>query len=223
MREVALQKGRSPQPVSCRFWNRGPRRAACRLGRFGPERCACSTREGAIIGRWLLGRCAVGRRSSTSRKLRPIFPLAGSRTSWRFREAISLISRPCLSERFAMRGSQKGRSSWSCFSSWLCTWCSPGEPLLRSARFAWWRSHRRRSWAIAERMRLRDLRSRWPPWSPSILVPFMTLDFGFRLRVCCSLSCSAPMFGTIYALCMSPRPLRTPCPLRWWPNGPRCR
>ncbi len=102
MREADLRKGRLPQPVSCRFWSKGPRRAACRLGRFGLERCACSTREGAIIGRWLLGRCAVGRRSSTSRKLRPIFPLAGSRTSWRFREAISLISRPCLSERFAL-------------------------------------------------------------------------------------------------------------------------
>ena len=174
MREAALQKGRSPQPVSCRSWGMGPRCAACRLNRFAPVRCACSTREGAIIGRWLPGRCAVGRRSSTSRKLRPISPLAGSRTSWLFRVAISPISRLCLSERFAMWDSQKEHSIWSCFSSWLRTWCLPGAPLLRSARFAWWRSHRRRSWAIAARMRLRDLRSLWPPWSPSIPVPFMT-------------------------------------------------
>ncbi|MFR2950298.1 MAG: ComEC/Rec2 family competence protein [Collinsella intestinalis] len=36
---------------------------------------------------------------------------------------------------------------------------------------------------------------------------------------CCSLSCSAAMSGTIYALCMSPRPLRTPCPYVGGPMG----
>ncbi|MFR3452596.1 MAG: ComEC/Rec2 family competence protein [Collinsella sp.] len=54
--------------------------------------------------------------------------------------------------------------------------------LLRSARFAWWRSHRRRLWAIAERMRLRDLRSRWP--ALVAVDPGCCLcDLGFRLSV----------------------------------------
>ena len=214
-----LRKGRSPRPVSCQSWTQGTEaHGVCDWVASGPTLRVLDA--GGSDYRALIAGTVCGRTTELNdRRLRPISSACGltrlvAVSGSHFAYIAAMLER-ALRHAGLSKGAQQlvmllVMAAYMVFAG--------GAPSADSARFAWWRSHRRRSWAIAERMRLRDLRSRWPPWSPSSPVPFMTLDFGFRLRVCCSLSCSAAMSGTIYALWCRPRPLRTPCPLRWWPE-----